>query len=253
MVMNYLVHTSRSATVVFGVVALAACSKPSGESTETTAAKVASARTEALQRLDESTKLVTEMRAKVPDSVASRTKCVVVIPSMVKGGVIIGGQSGKGFATCEAKNGWSAPAPVSIAGGTFGAQLGVESTELVGLVTSEKGRSALSTGNFRVGVDASATAGPVGTGVSKSTDVAAGGDLVSYSRSKGLFAGANLDGTTITSDGDATRALYGQPRELNKILAGQVDAPEGSQGFLGAVRTAFAKHPGVAFAKHPSY
>ena len=160
---------------------------------------------------------------------------------MVKAGVIVGGQSGKGYATCRSANGWSAPAPITIGGGTFGAQLGAQSTELLALVTSEKGMNALSTGNFRVGVDASATAGPVGTGKGSSTDVAAGGDLISYSRSKGLFAGANLDGTTIKMDEDSSRALYGSTPELKTILSGSVAVPSmtAAHRFLGAVRTSF--------------
>jgi lipid-binding SYLF domain-containing protein len=130
-----------------------------------------------------------------------------------------------------------------MAGGTLGAQLGVASTELLALVTSDKGMNALMSGNFKVGVDASATAGPVGTGRGSSTDVSAGGDLVSYSRSKGLFAGANLEGTTIKADEDATRALYGSPHEMQVLLRGGVPAPDepAAQRFLSAVRGGFGK------------
>jgi lipid-binding SYLF domain-containing protein len=222
--------------------ALAACSSSSSsQSTETTAAKADSASAAALERLDQSASTVTQLGEKIPADVAGRARCLVVVPSLVKAGVIVGGQSGKGYATCRSANGWSAPAPITIGGGTFGAQLGAQSTELLALVTTEKGMNALTTGNFRVGVDASATAGPVGTGRGKSTDVGAGGDLVSYSRSKGLFAGANLDGTTIKVDEDSSRALYGSTPELKTILTGAVPVPSttAAHRFLGAVRTSF--------------
>jgi lipid-binding SYLF domain-containing protein len=241
--MNLLSHTGRRGAVVAGAVALAACSSSSSQSAETTAAKLAPVRAEALDRLEQSAQLVTQLGEKVPKQVASRTQCLVVIPSLVKAGVVVGGQSGHGYATCETAHGWSAPAPVTISGGTIGAQLGVASTELLALVTSEKGMNALLTGNFRVGVDASATAGPVGTGRGSSTDVGEGGDLVSYSRSKGLFAGANLEGSSIKADEDATRALYGAPHEMKEVLRGGVPAPNevASHNFLSAVGGGFGK------------
>lgn len=222
--------------------ALTACSSSSSsQSTETTAAKADSAAAAAVERLDQSASVVTDLGGKIPADVAGRARCLVVVPSMVKAGVIVGGQSGKGYATCRSAQGWSAPAPITIGGGTFGAQLGAQSTELLALVTTEKGMNALASGNFRVGVDASATAGPVGTGRGKSTDVSSGGDLVSYSRSKGLFAGANLDGTTIKVDEDSSRALYGSTPELKTILTGGVTVPSmtAAHRFLGAVRTSF--------------
>ena len=249
--MNLLTRTSRRAAVAAGAAALAACSSSSSQTAETTAAKVASARADALERLDQSAQLVTQMGEKVPERVAKRTQCVVVIPALVKAGVVVGGQSGKGYAACETANGWSSPAPITISGGTIGAQLGVASTELLALVTSEKGMNALMTGSFRVGVDASATAGPVGTGRGSSTDVSEGGDLVSYSRAKGLFAGANLDGTTIKADEDSTRALYGTPQEMKTVLRGGVAAPNepAAQRFISVVRSGFGKQRGAAISK----
>lgn len=248
--MKLLSRTGRRGAAVAGAVALAACSSSSSQSAETTAAKVASTRADAVERLEKSTQLVTQIGEKVPGRVAARTQCVVVIPALVKAGVIVGGQSGKGYATCESANGWSAPAPITISGGTVGAQLGVASTELLALVTSEKGMNALMTGSFRVGVDASATAGPVGTGRGSSTDVSSGGDLVSYSRAKGLFAGANLDGSTIKADEDSTRALYGSPHKMNEVLRGGVAAPDeaAAQRFLSAVRGGFGKQRGAALS-----
>jgi lipid-binding SYLF domain-containing protein len=235
-------RTRRAAAIALGVLALAACSSSSKTSSpETTAAKVESARAEALDRLDKSAQVTTDIRGKIPDDVASSAKCVVVFPSLVKAGVIIGGQGGKGFATCQNAGSWSAPAPISIGGGTLGAQIGAQSTELVALVESDRGKRALESGNFRVGVDASAAAGPVGTGRSSSTGATEGGDLVSYSHAKGLYAGANLDGTSITQDEDATRALYGSRHDLKSLLDGKVATPKDApaQRFLDAARSGF--------------
>lgn len=242
--MNLLSPTGRRGAALVGAVALAACSSSSSSrTTETTAAKVESARAEALERLDKAAELVTQIGEKVPERVATRTQCVVVVPALIKAGVIVGGQSGKGYATCESSSGWSAPAPITVSGGSIGAQLGASSTELLALVTSEKGMNALMTGSFKIGVDASATAGPVGTGRGTSTDISEGGDLVSYSRAKGLFAGANLDGSTIKADQDSTRALYGSPHEMKEVLKGSVLAPSdpAAQHFISAVRGGFGK------------
>jgi lipid-binding SYLF domain-containing protein len=218
--------------------ALSACksSSSTGKPTETTAGKVSKERTEALERLDESASIVADFSQKVPDEVARSARCVIAIPSMVKGGVIIGGQSGKGFASCQTASGWSAPAPVSIGGGTVGAQLGVQSTDYFALVTSQRGATALASGNFKIGVDASASAGPVGTGRGSAAT-----DVVSYSRAQGLFAGANLNGSTIKLDEDSTKALYGSKQPLGAILGGQVSAPSDatSDRFISAVGAGF--------------
>lgn len=233
----------RQVTTVAGAAVLAACSSsPSSQSAETTAAKVETTRAETLDRMDQSAQVVSEIRAKIPDEIAAGTKCVVVFPNLVKAGVIIGGQGGKGFATCHNASGWSAPAPISIGGGTLGAQLGAQSTQVLALVQTEKGMRALESGNLRVGVDASASAGPVGTGRGSSTSFTEGGDFVSYSHAKGLYAGANLDGTTIKQDDDVTRALYGSPQRMQALLTGGVPAPSEapSQRLLGAVRSGFA-------------
>jgi lipid-binding SYLF domain-containing protein len=229
--------------VVAGALGLMACgsSSSSNATAETTAAKVDKARVEALSRMDEASQVTTDMGAKIPDDVAGSAKCFIVFPSIVKAGFIVGGQGGKGYATCQHGGAWSAPAPISIGGGTLGAQIGGQSTELLAVVRSDKGMTALMSGNFRVGVDASAAAGPVGTGRGSSTAMGEGGDLVSYSKSSGLYAGANLDGTTIKSDEDSTQALYGAKHELKTLLAGTVPPPNDAavKRFLGIAQTQF--------------
>jgi lipid-binding SYLF domain-containing protein len=162
---------------------------------------------------------------------------------MAKGGIVIGAAAGSGFASCKTSSGWSAPAPISIGGGTVGAQLGYQETDLVALVTSAKGMKGLENGNFRVGADASATAGPVGTGRGAGTELVSNADMVSYSRSRGLFAGAELNGTTINLDNDAARALYGPGHDMTSILGGRLPVPSepGAQRFMSAVRAGFSE------------
>lgn len=239
--MNQRRMVTRVAGIV-GMAALVACSNSSSKSAETTSAKLQSERNDVLERLDEATQVVTRFGDKVPTSEASHSRCVVSIPSMVKGGLIVGGEGGKGFASCQTATGWSAPAPVSIGGGSIGAQLGVQSTELLALVKTDKGMRSLESGNFKVGVDASATAGPVGTGKGGSVN----SDLVSYSSSKGLFAGAEMNGSTIKADKDAIKALYGSELELSAILGGQTPAPENTpqvERFTSAVSSHYGKKP----------
>ena len=240
---NPVSRSTRRQTAAFAVVAvalMAACSHSS--SPETTAAKVNSERAEAYEKLDESADAVADLSDRLPDSVARDAKCIVVVPRLVKAGFIVGGQGGSGYATCRTSSGsWSAPAPIHIGGGSLGAQIGGQSTELVALVKTDKGMKALQSGSFKVGVDASASAGPVGTGRSSSTDISEGGDLISYARSKGLYAGANIDGATISVDDDAMKAVYGANHDLKSVLTGSVPAHTDahSQRFLGVAQNGF--------------
>ena len=200
-------HAHRSLGLCLGLVtalALGACSS-SGEHAQSPAS-LDSARTDALARLDQSTDSVTQFRQGIADDVAARARCVVVVPSLKKGGLVIGGQSGQGFATCRTAHGWSGPAPVQVGGGTFGAQIGFQSSDVVALVMSEKAMRTLEAGNLKAGVDASAAAGPVGTGRGRQFGDA---EILSYSRSQGLFAGATLEGSSIDADTKATTAFYG--------------------------------------------
>jgi lipid-binding SYLF domain-containing protein len=242
--MNSLVLTRATASVaaLSCAVALAACgsSSTSGEA-QTTAGKVDPERAKALERLDQSAQLLDSFHDKIAANVAGRAQCVVAIPSMSKGGLVIGAAGGSGFASCKTSGGWSAPAPVSIGGGTFGAQIGFQETDVVALVMTPKGVQGLESGNFNVGADASATAGPVGTGRGASTSLDSNADLASYSRSKGLFAGAELNGTRIKLDTDTAKALYGPGQSMHSILGGRVPAPRepAAQSFMNAIHTGF--------------
>jgi lipid-binding SYLF domain-containing protein len=243
-----LVRLTVSLAALCGAVSLVGCGSSSSsagageaQTTAATAGKMDPDKAKELTRLDESAQLLNSFREKIPDDVAHASQCVVSIPSMAKGGIVIGATGGSGFASCRTSSGWSAPAPITMGGGTLGAQLGYQETDVVALVTSSKGMQGLSSGNLKVGVDASATAGPVGTGRGTGSDVGTGTDMVSYSRSKGLFAGAELNGNTIKLDDKAAKALYGPGTSMEGILRGRTPTPSepGAQAFMTALKTGF--------------
>ena len=173
----------------------------------------------------------------IPQDVLKSAKCVAVVPHMIKGGFGIGGQHGRGAATCNVNGTWSAPAFISLSGGSAGLQLGAEAVDLVILVMQDQGMQALLSDKFQVGGEASAAAGPVGRDAAASTDWKAH-PLLTYSRSKGAFAGVSLNGAVMSQDKDATKAFYGKPMDSKELLAGQTQAPPEASTFLSAVSEA---------------
>lgn len=172
----------------------------------------------------------------IPDKVMSDAKCVAVVPSMVKIAVGFGGSHGKGVATCRTENGWSAPAPITITGGSWGLQLGGQAVDLVMIVTNDQGMDHLLSDKFKIGADASAAAGPVGRDAAADTDWKMKAEVLTYSRARGVFAGVDLNGSAITQDKDETRLLYGHMIPFGDILHGKVEPPSSSEAFLTAVR-----------------
>jgi lipid-binding SYLF domain-containing protein len=172
----------------------------------------------------------------IPEDALTHAKCVVVIPSTVKIAFMFGGEHGKGVATCRTNNGWSAPAPVGIAGGSWGLQAGGEAVDLVMLVMSQKGLDSLLTDKFKIGASASGAAGPVGRQAEGSTDVKFKSDILTYSRARGLFGGINLNGAVVKQDKDETAVLYGKIIPFQTILSGSVHPPADSKAFLSAIR-----------------
>jgi lipid-binding SYLF domain-containing protein len=239
--MNATSRSNRSVALGAGFIAaalgLGACSSSEPKSP----AEAQKAQSEVDVRLDKSTDLIGEFRAKLSDDVAKRTKCLVIIPGLKKGGLVVGGESGQGFASCATSGQWSSPAPVTMGGGTVGAQVGYQSGDALALVVSDSAAKALQAGNFKIGATASAAAGPVGTGTSKAGDVGVKSDILTYNTASGLFAGATLDGLTVSSDDKATSALYGTHAELESILTGRVALPQNDsvKRFMGAVNGAF--------------
>lgn len=174
----------------------------------------------------------------IPVEILDSAKCVAVVPSLLKGGFIIGGAHGRGMATCRTANGWSAPAPFSITGGSFGFQIGGQAVDLVMMIMNDRGMQALLASKFKIGVDASAAAGPVGRHVEGSTDWKMRAEVLTYSRARGLFAGVTLNGNVIKQDDDSTGELYGRQVPFKTILTGAVPTPSGGDPFVSAVRKA---------------
>jgi len=172
----------------------------------------------------------------IPEELLDSAKCVAVIPSMVKIGFVFGGRHGRGIATCRTANGWSAPAPFSVTGGSWGLQIGGEAVDVVMLVMNDHGMEKMLASKFKIGADASAAAGPVGRHVEGETDWKMRAEVLTYSRARGAFAGLTVNGASITQDKDGTRILYGRMVPSAQILKGQVKAPEGSHQFLATVR-----------------
>ncbi len=172
----------------------------------------------------------------IPDKVMSDAKCVAVVPSMIKIALGFGGSHGKGVATCRTGHGWSAPAPITITGGSWGLQLGGQAVDLVMIITNDQGMQHLLSSKFKIGADASAAAGPVGRDAAADTDWKMKAEVLTYSRARGVFAGIDLNGSAITQDKDETRILYGKMVSFETILNGRIPPPSGTQSFLTAVR-----------------
>jgi SH3 domain-containing YSC84-like protein 1 len=184
----------------------------------------------------------------IPEEVLNNAKCIVVVPHLVKGAFVIGGQHGRGIATCRTEEGWSAPAFISIGGGSWGLQIGVEGVDLVMLVMNDHGLQRLLSSKFQIGADASASAGPVGRHASAGTDWTMKTEILTYSRSNGVFVGISLDGAVVEQDEDSTRAIYGGDPSFHAVLSGEVGAPSSTLKFLKAVSEA-AHTSAVAEAK----
>jgi len=174
----------------------------------------------------------------IPEEVLSNAKCILVVPDLVKGGFIIGGKHGRGVATCRTTDGWSAPAFVSVGGGSWGLQIGVEGVDLVMLVMNDQGFQHLLSSKFELTGEGSVAAGPVGRHASAGTDWKMNTEMLTYSRSKGVFAGLTLEGAVVQQDDDSTRAIYGKNMTFRKILSGKASTPKSADAFMKAVSEA---------------
>ncbi|GAC1650291.1 MAG: hypothetical protein NVS9B15_09800 [Acidobacteriaceae bacterium] len=201
------------------------------------------ASTKETERLDKAAAVIEELSNTpdkgIPDEIVAKARCVAVVPGLKKGAIGIGGQYGQGVATCRTGNGWSAPAPIRMAGGSWGFQLGGSSTDIVMVAVNQKGMQDLLSAKFKIGAGAEASAGPVGRHANAGTDWKLDSELLTYSRSKGLFAGIALDGTEVSQNDDDTAALYGHVIPFRTILAGTTPAPAGASRFTRAVSKYF--------------
>jgi lipid-binding SYLF domain-containing protein len=192
------------------------------------------------KRIDKSANVLEEVMATpdhaIPDKIIDHANCVAVIPSLVKIAVGFGGEHGKGVATCRTEHGWSAPLPISVTGGSWGLQLGGQATDLVLVFMGDHGMEHLISDHFKVGGDVSAAAGPVGRNAAADTDIEMKDKILTYSRSRGLFAGIDLSGTVVKQDKDETRLLFGKLPPAEDILKGRVAPPAASEPLLSVLR-----------------
>jgi SH3 domain-containing YSC84-like protein 1 len=177
----------------------------------------------------------------IPEEVLEHARCVAVVPHLLKGGFVFGGENGRGVATCRTADGWSAPVFFSITGGSWGLQIGVEGVDLVMIIQNDRGMKQLLSSKFELGADASAAAGPVGRHASADTDWKMDAEILTYSRARGAFAGLTLNGASIRRDDDSTEAVYGHDITNARILRGEIGVPAEARSFLDAVRDAKAQ------------
>src|SRR6202051_4447695 len=201
-----------------------------------------SARQDSVERLQSSVDVLHAIMGApdkgIPDEVLNGAKCMGVVPHLIKGGFIVGGKHGRGIASCRTAEGWSAPAFVTVGGGSWGLQIGVEDVDLVMLVMNDQGMQHLLSSKFELTGEGSVAAGPVGRHASAGTDWKMNTEMLTYSRSKGIFAGLTLEGAVVEQDNDSTHAIYGRHMMFRNILSGRASTPRSGDAFVRAVSEA---------------
>jgi len=192
-----------------------------------------------LDRLQSSSVILTQIMSApdrgIPDAIMDGAKCIAIVPSMLKGGFIIGANYGKGVATCRTGKGWSAPVFFKVEGGSFGFQAGGQASDLVLIIRTEEGMRYLLASRFKLGGDASAAAGPVGRDAQASTDLTLRAQVLTYSRARGLFLGVSLNGAVIHQAEGDTMAFYRKDVPFRAILSGETPVPPEAEPFLKTV------------------
>jgi len=200
------------------------------------AADEAKKESKAVDRVQAAADVLNEIQAApdagIPQEVLGSAECVAVVPSMLKGGFIVGAKYGRGVATCRTPKGWSAPAFFVVTGGSFGFQIGGQAVDLVMLIMNQNGMKHLLSSEFALGADASVAAGPVGRHAEGNTDWKMRAEVLTYSRARGLFAGVTLNGAQIKQDKDSTREFYGRMVPFKTSLTGEIDPPAAANPFL---------------------
>ncbi len=201
--------------------------------------KAPEANTKASGRIEAAGTVLDEIQGapdqRIPEEVLASAECVAVVPSLLNGGFVFGGRYGKGIASCRTPKGWSAPAFFTIGGGSFGLQIGGQATDVIMLIMNKNGMNNLLSSQFKLGADASAAAGPVGRHASADTDWKMRAEVLTYSRSRGLFAGLELSGAVIKQDKGSTREFYGRMVPFKTSLTGEIDAPKSAYPFLSTL------------------
>ena len=193
------------------------------------------------ERLDDSATLFSEIMdtpdKSIPQDLLDKAHCIVLVPGLKKGAFIVGGKYGRGFAICRQPNGqgWGPPAAIRIEGGSLGFQIGVSSSDVILLIMNPSGMKKLSSSKFTIGADATAAAGPVGRNATAQTDAYMTAEILSWSRSKGLFAGISLDGATLRNDLDDNKEMYGQRWTSKEILGSGAKIPEAASKVIAGL------------------
>jgi lipid-binding SYLF domain-containing protein len=197
--------------------------------------------TKTAERLDDSASLFSEIMSTpdraIPQELLERAQCVVIVPELKKAAFVVGAKYGRGFAVCRGASGagWGPPAAIRIEGGSVGFQVGISSTDVLMLVMNKRGMRRLSSSKFTIGGDAAAAAGPVGRSASAQTDAFVSAEILSYSRSKGLFAGVSLEGATLRNDMDENEILYGKRWTSKQILGSGAKMPEAASKLIAVL------------------
>ena len=191
---------------------------------------------ESAQRLTAATETLTELHTKISKDLAKKAECAVVVPGMKKGGFMIGGKYGRGFASCRnASGGWTAPAGMRIEGGSFGLQVGGSESDIVILVMNKAGMEKLLKSKFTLGGDAAVAAGPMGREGAAQTDAMMRAEMLTWAKSHGVFGGVSLDGSTMRPDDEANKELYGASATNPEILKGKYPVPAEAKAFVTAL------------------
>jgi SH3 domain-containing YSC84-like protein 1 len=195
------------------------------------------------ERMNDADAVITQVMAApdkaIPGGILAGAKCVVVVPSYKKGAFVVGAEYGQGVATCRTPRGWSAPVCVQLTGGSVGFQIGGQATDLILIAMNDQGLQAMLKNKFKIGADAAASAGPVGRNAKAGTDWKLNAQFLTYSRSKGLFAGIDLDGTVLSQNQEDTRVLYGSDVPFETILKGNQPTPPEARPFVRTVAKYF--------------
>ena len=211
----------------------------------TSSAFAASSKDDLQARIDSAKTVVDQILSandrSIPLNILEQATCVAVVPGLIKGAFVFGAQYGQGVVTCRTGHGWSAPVFLRMAGGSFGFQIGGQSTDLVLIAVNDKGLQDLLKNKLKIGADASAAAGPVGRSGQAATDWKMNAELLSYSRNKGLFAGIDLDGTSVSQNREDTELYYGGPQHFDTVLKGNVPVPPGAVEFVRTVAHYFVQ------------
>ena len=202
-------------------------------------ARADSSREDDVRRIQESAEVFQEIMntpdKAIPRDLLGSAKCIAIIPAEKKFAFFVGGDYGKGVVTCQTEKGWSAPLFLSVGGGSFGLQFGGSSTDLILVFFGQKGLHKLLSDKFQIGADAAAAAGPVGRHAAAGTDIAFHAQILTYSRSRGIFAGVSLNGAVIQPDETGNAAMYGHEAHRENILNGQVAVPAQARVLVEAV------------------